>query len=137
MQSALYVINCERKTMFNNHDDGNITNNTPSEQPPAPRTAHEQHEQSTHNEAHAPFTSSFRSLFDNFLAWCNSNIILLKGLGSLILGLFMIFSAFRMIIGILFFLSGITLVYYGLRLLGINQITDAVENIIAKLFNRP
>jgi len=75
---------------------------------------------------------------------CNKNCCnipsttLIRGIVALCFGLFFLALAYRIILRVIFFIVGLSLIYYGFRVLGCTQVTEAVENLIIrirKLFN--
>jgi hypothetical protein len=63
---------------------------------------------------------------------------LVRGIIALCFGLFFLGMAYRIIVRVIFFGIGLSLIYYGFRVLGITQVTQAVDSMIErikKLFN--
>lgn len=58
---------------------------------------------------------------------------LIRGLLALFFGLLFVGFAYQIIARLVLFCLGAWLIYYGLRLLGITQVTDLVENFIERL----
>jgi len=61
----------------------------------------------------------------------NMNVV--KGLLAIIFGLGFIMLAAKIIANVIFFVGGVCLVYYGLRVLNMRQATDYVDRIFAKI----
>ena len=63
---------------------------------------------------------------------------MVRGIIALCFGLFFIGLAYRIIVRIVFFGLGLGLIYYGFKVLGITQVTEAIDTVverIKKLFN--
>jgi len=54
------------------------------------------------------------------------NMTVVKGLIAILLGLILIMMSYRVIVRMLFFLGGILLIYYGLQILNIPAINNAL-----------
>lgn len=61
----------------------------------------------------------------------NMNVV--KGLLAIIFGLMFVVFAAKIILNIIFFIAGVALVYYGLRVLNLRQATDYIEKVFAQL----
>lgn len=59
--------------------------------------------------------------------------VLIRGLLALFFGLLFVGFAYRIVVRMLFFGAGVSLIYYGFRVLGVTQVTDAVDQVIAKI----
>ena len=58
---------------------------------------------------------------------------LVRGLLALFFGLLFVGFAYRIILRMIFFGAGISLIYYGFRVLGVTQVTDYTDKIIARI----
>ena len=61
------------------------------------------------------------------------NMDVLKGLLAIVFGLMFVVFAAKIILNVIFFIAGIALVYYGLRVLNLRQATDYVDRIFARI----
>jgi sulfite exporter TauE/SafE len=59
---------------------------------------------------------------------CNSDAI--KGIVALVIGVILIALAYKVILQVLFFFSGLFLVYYGLSMLKMEQVRVSIDNIL-------
>lgn len=58
---------------------------------------------------------------------------LIRGLLALFFGLLFVGFAYRIVLRMIFFGVGISLLYYGFRVLGVTQVTDYVDTIAARI----
>lgn len=58
---------------------------------------------------------------------------LVRGILALFFGLLFVGFSYRIILRMIFFGVGISLIYYGFRVLGITQVTDYIDNITARI----
>jgi hypothetical protein len=58
---------------------------------------------------------------------------LVRGILALCFGLLFLGFAYRVIVRIVFFGVGVGLVYYGFRVLGITQVTEGVDSVVARI----
>lgn len=58
---------------------------------------------------------------------------LVRGLLALCFGLIFLGFAYRVIVRILFFGLGVGLIYYGFRVLGITQVTQSIDAMVARI----
>ena len=58
---------------------------------------------------------------------------LVRGLLALFFGLLFLGLAYKIIIKVVFFCVGAGLVYYGFYVLGVKQVTDAVDTVVARI----
>lgn len=63
------------------------------------------------------------------------NMNVMKGLLAVIFGLMFIVFAAKIILNIIFFIAGIGLIYYGLRVLDMRQATEYLDKIFEKVRN--
>jgi len=61
----------------------------------------------------------------------NMNVI--KGLLSIIFGVMFVVFAYKIILNVIFFVTGMMLVYYGLAVLNMKQATDYVDQIVNRI----
>lgn len=58
---------------------------------------------------------------------------LIRGILALFFGLLFVGFAYRIVIRMLFFGAGMSLIYYGFRVLGVTQVTDYIDMLIARI----
>ena len=57
---------------------------------------------------------------------------LVRGLLALFFGILFVGFAYRIVLRMIFFGAGISLIYYGFRVLGVTQVTDYIDTIAAR-----
>lgn len=63
---------------------------------------------------------------------CNNGDAI-KGIVSLVIGVILIALAYKVILQVLFFFSGLFLVYYGLTMLKMDQVRVAIDNALESI----
>ena len=63
------------------------------------------------------------------------NVNVIKGLLAVVFGLMFIVFAAKIILNIVFFVAGIGLIYYGLRVLDMKQATEYLDKFFEKIRN--
>lgn len=58
---------------------------------------------------------------------------LIRGLLALFFGLLFVGFAYRIVLRMIFFGAGVSLIYYGFRVLGVTQVTDCIDNVVARV----
>ncbi len=58
---------------------------------------------------------------------------LVRGILALFFGLLFVGFAYRIVLRMIFFGAGVSLIYYGFRVLGVTQVTDYIDMLIARL----
>ncbi len=58
---------------------------------------------------------------------------LIRGILALAFGLLFVGFAYRIVLRMVFFGAGVSLIYYGFRVLGVTQVTDYIDMVIAKI----
>ena len=61
------------------------------------------------------------------------NMSVVKGVLAIIFGLLLVVFAHKIILQIIFFVSGLFLIYYGLVVLKIRQVTDYIDSVVSKV----